>query len=198
VRDQDWVKWLRPGYFGRRRDEKVALYNQRYGVDGWKLAWVVNYPEDWEAYGPGTEVWFDFNYACRAFYEESYYQYLASRKDDLDFITSFGECYDNAKTNVESQLDYTKQEAFSTHIQDIAIRNVLNRLDLKFKGPADKLMQIRSSDSDGFKFGPGNVPFVAPKLIAQPSIAPQWANPGSVEDFWQSNKWILIKKELAK
>jgi hypothetical protein len=54
----------------------------------------------------------------------------------------------------------------------------------------------RSADSEGFRFGPGNVPFFEPTQITQPSLCPKWANPGSVEDFWQSNKYLVIENEF--
>lgn len=178
-----WVKWTRPGYFGRRRDEKIAALNKQHGEGNWRLAWVVD------------DKQYTFEQACKGFYEESYLQHFKDRKSDLNFLTSFGECYDNTKTNIESGLDYTKQEAFSTHIQDIAVRNMLKRLGLKFKGPMSILMEIRSSSSTGIRFGPGVVPFFDPSLITQPSLKPSWAKPDSVEDFWQSNKWVCVKRD---
>lgn len=171
----------RPGYFGRRRDEKVAAYDSKYGKGKWRLCWLDG---DGEAY--------EFRSACRYFYERSYFEYLKDRKDDVDFICSFGECIDNAPTNVDSGLDYSQQEAFSTHIQDIAIRNVLWLLGRKFEGPKDKILIIRSADSEGFRFGPGNVPFMNQAMIdtSLPTICPSWANKGSVEHFWQHQKWV--------
>jgi hypothetical protein len=193
-----WIKWTRPGYFGRRRDEKIAALNKQHGEGNWKLAWVVDRKiEDMDAgfIEVDTKLTYTFEQACKGFYEESYLQHFKDRKDDLNFLTSFGECYDNAKTNVLSGCDYEKQEAFSTHIQDIAVRNMLRRFGLKFKGPKDLLMEIRSSSSTGIRFGPGQVPFFDPSLITQPSLKPSWANAGSVEDFWQSNKWVCVKRD---
>lgn len=176
----NWINDHRPGYFGRRRDEKVAALDAAHGKGKWRLVWATK----------GDA--FEFVQACEMFYEESYYVWLKARPDDLRFICSHGECIDNAPTNVKSGCDYTKQEAFSTHIQDIAIRNVLRRLDLKFEGPPEKILVIRSADSNGFRFGPGNVPFAWPDLIQKPSLAPRWATEGSVEDFWQSNKYVQV------
>ena len=176
-----WTNLERPGYFGRQRDKKIAKLNEQYGEGNWRLRWVVN----------GFD--YDFYEACCKFYEESYFRYLKNRPQDLDFICSYGECIDNAMTNIQCGLDYNKQEAFSTHIQDIAIRNVLHTLNRRFEGPEDKILVIRSKDSEGFRFGPGNVPFYNKDLITQPSLCPKWANEGSVEDYWQSNKWIQIK-----
>jgi len=175
---------FRPGYFGRRRDEKIAHLNEKYGVGGWNLQWMI--------YDDNPSGW-DFLGACKYFYEESYYQHLKDRPDLLSWLSTFSECYDNAETNIKSGCDYTKQEAFSTHIQDIAVRNAMRRLNVEFDPRSGQLLQIRSKDSQGWKIGPGNVPFFKPELITQPSLCPSWANKGSVEDFWQSNKWVVVK-----
>ena len=182
-------KLERPGYFGRARDRKVADLNSKYGEGNWNLAWVIllDSPEGWE-------YRYDFLEACKFLYEESYFRYLRDKKDKLDFICSFGECIDNAPTNVQSGLDYSKQESFSTHIQDIAVRNVISRLGRRFEGPPDNILVIRSTDSNGFEFGPGNIPFAWPSLITKPYLTPKWANDLSVESFWQSNKWLMVKK----
>ena len=173
----------RPGYFGRRRDEKVAALNAEYGTGKWTLVWkpegILLYPVE-------------FRDACILYYEQSYNHWFEHNPQELDVICGYGECMDNAITNIQSGCDYTKQEAFSTHIQDIAIRNVLANFGLKFEGPKDKILVIRSADSTGYKYGPGNIPFYAPGQIAQPSKCPRWANPGSVEDFWQSNKYVAL------
>jgi len=182
---REWRNIERPGYFGRRRDLMHAQYDLQYGVGNWRLAWVVN------GYGAdSTDISFSFEQACELFYEESYYRHLESRPADIDFICEFTECIDNAPTNVHSGLDYTAQEAYSTHIQDIAVRNVLSRLGRVFTGKRAELLVIRSADSNGFRFGPGNIPLYQPKLITKLSLCPAWANKGSVEDFWQSNKWL--------
>lgn len=174
----------RPGYFGRKRDEKHAQFNAKWGTGNWTLIWHV--PDHGKH---------EFKDACKNFYEESYFRYFKDRPEDVDFACTYGECIDNAPTNVESGMDYTKQEAFSTHIQDIALRNVLHRLGRKFEGPKDKILVIRSKDTDGIRFGPGEVPFMNPEWIEQPSLCPKWATAGSVEDFWQSNKFLAIKKD---
>jgi hypothetical protein len=115
----------------------------------------------------------------------------------VEFACSFGECYDNNPTNIASGCDYTIQEQTSVHIQDIALRNCLKRFGLWFEGPKSKLLQIRSQDSNGYIFGPGNVPFYNPDLIdyGPPDLTPQWANKGSVESFWQNTKYLQVKKD---
>lgn len=176
----NWLNDHRPGYFGRTRDAKVTALNETLGKGNWRLAWVYQ------------DKAYEFAEACVALYEESYFRYLKDRPEDLEFITSYGECIDNSPTNVRSGCDYSIQESYSTHIQDIAVRNVLRRLDLKFLGPTGKVLVIRSADSEGFRFGPGNIPFFDAPAITQPSLCPKWAGVGSVEDAWQSMKFVQI------
>lgn len=174
-----WRDVERPGYFGRRRDTAYAALDEAYGKDHWRLVWKI------------PHHMLEFESACKQWYEESYYQWLLQCPGDVDFACSFGECMDNSITNIESGLDYTKQEAFSTHIQDIALRNVLKRLRRTFRGPSDKILVIRGAGSIGARFGPDVVPFFMNDVIESPSLRPKWATSGgSVEDFWQSNKWI--------
>ena len=186
INKNGWVKVNRPGYFGRRRDEIVLALDTDYGKGNWRLVWSLG------------EYDLEFEDACILFYEWSYYVWLVDRPEEVDNICSYGECIDNAMSNIQSGTDYTKQEAYSTHIQDIAVRNCLKILLRKFEGPADNILVIRSSDSNGYKYGPGNIPFHTPDMIEQKSIKPKWANYGSVEDFWQSNKWIAVKESVLR
>lgn len=181
----EWRPEFRPGYFGRRRDEKVAGFDAQYGAGNWKLMWLADgFPA------------MEFEDACIYHYEESYVRWLQEYPENLDILRSYGECIDNAPTNVNSGCDYTIQEAFSTHIQDIAVRNAMRILGVKFEGDPSNILVIRSADSNGFVFGPGNVPFWKPELISSPSKCPHWANTCSVEDFWQSNKWLMVRRPV--
>lgn len=176
-----WRSVERPGYFGRRRDEKIAAFDAKYGRDNWRLVWIV-----------GDTVC-EFVDACKQFYEESYFRWFKDHPEQVDFVCTFTNCIDNAPTNVDSGCDYTIQEAFSTHIQDIAVRNVLRRLGRWFTGDNGQLLVIRSRDDNGYRYGPGNIPFYAPELITQPSLCPPWAQRGSTEDAWQSCKWLQVR-----
>lgn len=178
-----WRRVYRPGFFGRRRDQIVRELNDKYGTGNWDLRWCTS------AFPDGLT----FNEACILCYEYSYLCWFMEFPNDVDFICSFGECIDNAPTNVQSGCDYEKQEAFSTHIQDIAVRNVLKLLGRKFEGDKDNILVIRSTDSNGHRYGPGNIPYFNPTDIIYPSKCPKWANYGSVEDFWQSNKWVFVR-----
>ncbi len=183
---REWRNVERPGYFGRRRDLRHAQFDAQHGVGNWRLAWLI------PGFGTDTPLTLSFVQACKVVYEESYFQHLKDRPADLDFICEFTECMDNAPTNVHSGLDYAAQEAYSTHIQDIAVRNVLAKLGRVFMGKRTELLVIRSVDSNGYQFGPGNVPLYRPEIITRPSLCPTWASRDSVEDFWQSNKWLQV------
>ena len=182
-----WKRLYRPVYFGRHRDAIVADLNSKYGTGNWELVWAAKgYPD------------LEFTDACILYYEAPCVEWFDKNPEELDYVCSFGECVDNAPTNIESGTDYTKQESFSTHIQDIAVRNVLKIFGRKFIGPKDRILVIRSADTEDYKYGPGNIPFFAPKPIEVPSKRPSWANAGSVEDFWQSNKYVAVKDAEAE
>lgn len=181
-----WLPVGRPGYFGRKRDMILRQLDAKHGAGNWTLAWVTGRRDDLLMLG--------FEAACRTWYEESYFQHLVARPGDVDLICAYEEVIDNAESNVQSGLDYAKQEAFSTHIQDIAVRNVLARLGRRFEGVRRELLVIRGPETTGYQWSPGLVSFVTPRLITQPSLAPPWAQPNSVEDFWQSNKWVLRRR----
>lgn len=163
-----WETVARPGQFGKERDARHREYDARYGVGRWRLVWH------------GGEV--------TALYEDAYFAYLSERSDLLErLLADARDVYDDAESNVDSGLDYTRQETAQTHLQDIAIRRCLVRLGRTFRG--QDLVQIRSSSSHpvGAALSPTNVPFHRPELILQPAV-PGWWTPGSVEDFYQSNK----------
>ena len=181
----DWTKVTRPGFFGRRRDEKIAELNRLYGHGGWELRWYM------------ADMGKNFVDSCKMFYEYSYYLWFMRHQEHLDIVCSYRECIDNAISNISSGIDYSKQEVSSTHIQDIAIRNVLASFGRKFEGnPRDNLLVIRSADTSGYTYSPGSIPFYDPAGIIQPSKRPKWAKLGSVEDFWQSNKFIYRKEQI--
>jgi hypothetical protein len=193
----NWETVGRPGYFGRKRDEIHAGYDAKYGKGNWRLVWEATNAQrrdfDPEEMLPDEPHFFEFNDSCIALYEESYFRYMKAHPEIVEIVVSYGECIDNAPTNVASGLDYRKQESFSTHIQDIAVRNCLTRLGTWFKGPEDKIMVIRSKDDNGYILNPGNVPFAWPNLIKDEKHTPWWAGAASTEAFWQAAKTLQMR-----
>ena len=178
-----WKSLERPGYSGAFRNQRIAEWNEKYGVGNWRLGWWVN----------GRSI--DFLGVC-ALYEDAYYWFLNENPSIVSLLCGeASEVYDDAESNVDSGLDYTKQKTAHTHIQDIAIRRSLLRLGNWFAG--DKLIQIRDEVGEhslSITLSPGRVPFHQPNWIYQPEIEGWWL-PGSVEAFYQSNKFLQIKKE---
>jgi len=175
----EWEIVERPGFFGKKRDEIFRQYDEKFGKDNWRIAWQWN-----------REI-IPFIAACRV-YEEGYY-FDSFKRENLwiELAAAARDVYDHQESDVESGLDYLVQKGIATHLQDIAIRNVMSRREFKFKG--DRLIQIRShSEYWGQNLSPGKVPCHMSELIVVPHLKGWWDN-NSVEDFYQSNK-VLQKK----
>ena len=169
----------RPGYAGSRGRKRRKRLDRLLGEDGWRSMHV------WE----GTLL---DRAGATLLYEEAYYHHIARDPELQAWLERFAEVYDNDKSNLGSGCDYAVQEASSTHLQDIAIRRVMLRLGLRFKGYVG-LLEVRGKRSLGYRLNPGKVPFHQPGAILQPAIDGWW-EPGSIEDFWQSNK-VLVATE---
>jgi hypothetical protein len=177
----DWRTISRPGYFGRHREAHQGAFDELYGVGRWRLAWRFG------------ELYID-RAAMSLIYEDAYYTYLFAHQDVLNQLCAEGrDVYDDAITNTASGLDYSAQETERTHVQDIAIRRAMVRLGRSFSGT--ELIQIRHSDGThplSLTLSPGKVPFHRPELICQPQLDGWWDD-GSVESFYQSNKYLQAR-----
>lgn len=173
----------RPGYLGGQRDQKYQEWNQLYGSKNWRLVWR------WQ------NIYLNFPQACSV-YEESYFLFLKNNPQICkELVCSASNVYDDAPSNINSCTNYLIQETKHTHIQDIAIRRSLERLGETFKGK--ELIQIR--DKNGFHplsltLSPGQVPFHRQDLIINPWLEGWW-QPGSVECFYQSNRFLQVRKK---
>ncbi len=187
---QMWGVWQdieRPGYLGKHREERFKEWTEKYGRDGygelnWRLVW---------RFGDAT---LDFLGACRV-YEDAYFKYLRENPLIVDqLVAEASDVYDDEPSNVGCGLDYTKQETGRTHVQDISIRSCLVRMGRWFKGK--ELIRIRQEKGNhplSMTLSPGRVPFHIPGMIVAPSVVPKWAEPGSVEDFYQSNRYLQAR-----
>ncbi len=125
-------------------------------------------------------------------YEQSYVKFFQEHSEILRWLTSTASnVYDTDISNTESGTDYAKQETQATHIQDIAVRRAITELGKSFQG--SEMINIRGKDSNGYCLNPGKIPFIHPEYILRPNRLGWWEE-GSVEDFWQSNKALQIKK----
>ncbi len=177
----EFIKLGRPGAVGSRKKEILNNYNKLYGEGNWRMIhYVNNQPVDL----PGV----------LALYEDAYFEYFKVHSEELKFIAeNYENCYDNNVSNVNSGFDYTIQEYGGNHYQDIAIRRVLLRNGLWFKGKG--LLEVRTTGT-GLKWNPGELPFHKPELIVRPEFNGWW-KPRSIESWYQSNKYLEVKKNVV-
>jgi hypothetical protein len=180
---ENWETIGRPGYFGKNRDQKYKEWDEKYVPGNWRIVWKMK------------NIFVPWIGAC-ALYEDAYFYYLKRKPDFLEIlIKEASNVYDDEITNVESGFDYTKQETQRTHMQDIAIRRSLIRMGCWFQG--NKLIRIRQELGThplSIALSPGRVPFHKPELIEKPALK-RWWHPGTIEAFYQSNKFLQIKKQ---
>ena len=179
---KEYVIAEHPGYFGKRREQRHAEFDQKYGNGCWAIAREVR----------GRII---SDSASLMLYEDGYYHYLSQNRGVLEWLVkTASDVYDNSTTNVNSGLDYSIQENKGNHLQDIAIRRAVIRLGESFRG--DHLVKVREPESEGYRLQPGQVPFHLPEIIRNPRQEGWW-NRDSIEDFWQSNKVIAIKRTVV-
>jgi hypothetical protein len=174
-----WETIERPGYMGKKRDEIISQYVAKYGAN-FRISWIWN----------NSIV--DFSFAC-SIYEDAYYKDSFNREDVWnELLNEAKSVFDMDKSDIDSGLDYNIQTGKATHLQDISVRRVIERRGWHFSG--DKPVQIRSHKSYwGTFFSPGKVAFHLQDLIESPHIKGWW-DKGSIEDFYQSNKVVQIRK----
>lgn len=167
---------------GSKREEILKKLDTKYGTNSWRFAWSF-----------GDDKFINFEEACEK-YEDSYERFLKRNRHIATYLSKNArDVYDTNPSNVSSRFEYTHQEDDATHIQDIAVRKVMAKLKIPFKG--SKLIQVRGTSED--KFGrllsPMNVPFSQPqKVINSKKDKP------SVEDFWQKNRVIQFLDKAIK
>jgi len=175
-----WKEIERPGYFGSKREQKHQQFDQEYGSENWRLAWKL---------GDGYVQRFGMN----MLYEDAYYFFLLQNPSVLaQLVAEASDVYDDALTNL-GRFDYSDQETDRTHVQDIAIRRSVLRLGEHFRG--SEPIQIRDALGEhplSLTLSPGQIPFHKPSLLVVPQLEGWWL-PGSVESFYQSNKYLQIR-----
>lgn len=182
--NEEWVPLERPGYFGKHRDTLCASWDDLYGEDGWRISWRIN----------GMMV---PRQGMLMFYEDAYYHFLCDNPDTLDSLCrEASDVYDNDPSNMEAGFDYFHQEGDRNHVEDITLRRVVFRQARHFEGREP--LQIREVAGEHWlapMLSPGTVPFHRPELIEMPELDGWWKH-GTVESFYQSNKWLEAKKSV--
>lgn len=177
----EWKTVKRPGQLGKRGKELSKEWDLVYGPGNWRIAWVWNN-------GVITRK------EAYQIYEDGYY-HDSFRREVLwqDLTTEAKDVYDIEERDVESGLNYFIQKGPAVHLQDIAIRRVFLRRGWEFKG--ENLVQIRSRRGYyGDLLSPGVVSFHLPKMITEPPLGNSWWKNNSIEDFYQRQKVLQVKK----
>jgi hypothetical protein len=174
-----------PGDTERKRGRKVDFYDYIYGEQAWEELWRFE------------DQLIDFSFATKL-YEDSYREFFKSNQSVLDWVLSFGDCYQFSPQEVECGDAYDK-DSCPRHLQDVVIRRVVHSMNLEFKGSPEVLLQT-DHGCDGESVCAGNVPFLYPSQIYRGKSGgpkPRWAKDGSVEHFWQSNK-VIVAETLSR
>ena len=179
---------IRPGYFGKKRNEIHKKFDEIYSSGNWRLAWELG------------SLFLSKSEALQV-YEDAYFVHLLNKRDTLSWlIATASEVYDNAISNVESGFDYEKQERESNHYQDIAIRRVLRRLGTWFEG--DHLLEVRGN-GEGKTLSPLFIPFHIPFAVKNREISDfsgkgkWWRNrgvPDNLETWYQESKVLQVRE----
>lgn len=129
-------------------------------------------------------------------YEDGYYHALRNDPELLEWLLTYQDVYDTSPTNTDSYCDYSLQEVegASQHWQDVAIRRVLRRLGLWFRG--QRLLEIRGHSSEGYRLNPGQLPFHRADLLVQPRQYGWWQS-GSIEEFSIGNYAVQVPLGIA-
>ena len=170
----------RIGYLGGKREQFVQRMNKLYGEGNWTLGYIAE----------GKAL--DRDQALEL-YQKSYEAFFRANPDYTQkMLREARDVYDTNVSNVSSGLNWYVQEDSRSHLQDIAVRRAVKELGLAFQG--DKLLQIRGLDSDLPELNPGRVPFISGEIIiTPPEFTADWVQKGSIEDFWQNNKFLFVR-----
>ena len=190
----NWETIERPGYLGTSRDKISTGWNKKFGKNNWRIGW------QW-----GSQI-LERSEALQI-YEDGYYEFFKNNVGTLNWlVTNSSDVYDTAPSNVESKFSYDRQETPNNHIHDVAIRRAVLRNGVRFVG--DNLLHVRPQ-KEGEKLGPHKIPFHLPHMIYSGKTKykgefrdfskdpPWWLKmgiPASVEQFYQQNKVLQVKK----
>lgn len=192
-----WETVERPGYFGEKRDELQAGFDSQYGMGNWRIAWEFG------------ELALERSEALQL-YEDGYYEHFRNKPELVDWLVkNFSNVFDTSPTNIKAAFSYDVQETPNNHIHDVSIRRAVLRRGVWFSG--GKLLEVRSTNGEGWVLSPCNVPFHLPHMIYQGqtmykgkerdfiSDPPWWIKRGvrnSVEEFYQQNKILQLKNNF--
>lgn len=188
-----WRTIERPGYLGKKKDEKYLLWNQKYGEGNWRL---VNETATGEIFSYEDIIW--------KIYVPGYAMYFLKNQDEARFVTdNYSYAYDKDLISKESAFDiyclYNKP-GVANQFHNIAFNLALEYfLGISFKGTHP--LQVRegkpgtpdSEQPEGYRWSPGRIMAVRQDLIPKVDLGQTWWSSGTIEDFYQKSKSLQIK-----
>ncbi|MBR9705677.1 hypothetical protein GOV14_01455 [Candidatus Pacearchaeota archaeon] len=183
-----WKTVERPGWYGENRVEKLAEYDEKYGSENWRIRhrlgpYILDFKKSVGLYEMCYER--DFMHPDRKYL----WRHLIHKASDV---------WTELESDIDSKTDYSIQKAPAVHYEDIAIRRIFQKYNVKFKG--DELIRIRADSEDlaGIALSSVHIPFVYPEYIEAPvnNKFPWWdRHKGSLECFWHLNKVLQVRKQ---
>ncbi len=184
-------KWGRPipipiGYLGTRRDQVKNHFDENYGDGNWRVVW----------YDKKKRTILDFLRMCVYYYQKSYFEFLSGNPHLVEFLqtNALNVCAEDA-SDLEAGCNYLVQKGKRTQILAIVVRNVMADMGIEFRGK--ELIYLRGpkiSYEICRKLDPRVVPFCNPEKIFHSWYSENEKKPFSVEDFYQNNKFLQLRR----
>ena len=192
-----WLVAERPGYQGKRKEQDVERWNEIYGEGNWRLAWQTKNGRIMSFKEVFYEVYF-----------EGYRQYFREHPEEAARITeNFSFIYDKDLITQDKMYDPTflynvpgKPNQFHHAVINLALVG----LGYQFKGK--KPLQVREGkpgtpESEwplGWRWSPGRIPlpegFKDEIMVGMPQSEEVWWQSETIEDFYQCNKVLQVKR----
>jgi len=165
------LDYIQVSDLGVNRDKFLAKVTRVAGKGNWFWAFFVKkklYSWEW-----GLQL-----------YEDAFWEHLKHNIDDFkNLVDNYSNVYVTNRFDIESGLDYKKQNQHSDHYSDIAVRRCLVRFGLSFKGK--DILDLNKS-----MFSQKSVPFHLPHLINKPD------DNGSAKSWLDTNRLIVTAPEI--
>lgn len=192
-----WVTVEKPGYLGKRKDEREAEWNQQYGEGKWRYAWEL---------ADGKTL--DFEEVFWQVYVAGYAAYFAHHPNEAIFLTDqYAYAYDKEMVTREQAFDpfyLYNQPGHPNQFHNVALNIAMEWfLGLPFSG--EHPVQVREGkpgtpvdqQPEGYLWSPGRIPAVRLDLIP-PRHTAGWWNTNSIESFYQNAKVVQVKASFQK
>ncbi len=190
---ENWETIERPGYLGKRKDEYLAVCDQKYGEGNWRL---VNVTREGQIMTYDDIFW--------KVYLSGYVRHILVHSEEIQFLTdNYSFAYDKHMITRKQAFDpyalYNKP-GIPNQFHHTALNIALEwYLGIPFKG--DRPIQVRqgkpgtprSTWPEGWRWSPGFIKCTRPDLIPDETFEGWWEDKESIEAFYQYTKALQVK-----